>query len=54
MNHADTVHIDGQPYQIVDRELVTYPIDIPIMKDGKIVGYEYESFSFTIATVKPG
>lgn len=54
MRPADTVHIDGQPYQIVDRELVTYPIDIPIIEDGKPVGYKHESFSFTVATATPG
>jgi len=54
MNEAtpDTTWIDGKPYNIVDRELVTYSTWKTVDRGGRKVDVR-ESFSFTIATVKP-
>jgi hypothetical protein len=48
----DTTYIDGQPYNITDREIVTYWTGVEVERNGKKF-IEHQKFSFTIGTVRP-
>jgi hypothetical protein len=46
---TDTCHIDGQPYQIVDRALVRYTRFVE--RDGKMI--DEEICAYTVGTLVP-